>query len=499
MKRHGGALLSSIRIDRTSDRRFSVQLYMALRELLLSGAFNIGDRMPATRTLALEIGVSRTTVIDAIDRLVSEGLLESRVGAGTFVSKTLAAQIRLSGSGKGVEGNVATPRLSRMTVRTSHAFTTRSRLPHKSTPFITALPALDAFPMAQWARLSARHWRKARDQIAGYGEPFGFGRLRSSIAQQLNAARGIKCDPEQIFIVNGAQHAFATIGLMLVNPGEAIWFENPGAVGARNAFLACDARLVPVDIDAEGFCVEDALKKQSDFRLAFVTPSHQQPLGLVMSLARRLALLQAAKDADAMIVEDDYDGEFYYGEQPPPTLKSIDTQERVIYVGTFSKSLFPSLRLGYILSPKGLVESFERLFTTWQSGAPTFNQAIVADFMDEGIFATHVRTMRQIYKERYEALVDSSDRIGEWVDLQSTGGGFHTAGFLRTQIEEADIVAAAAAAGITTAALGRYAIAPYPKTGLVFGFGSTPPEDIRTGMETLGRVMNQLGKERQLV
>jgi len=300
MKRHGGALLSSIRIDKSSDRRISVQLYMALRELLLSGGFKPGDRMPATRTLALEIGVSRTTVIDAIDRLVSEGLLKSRVGAGTYVSEALAAQIGLSDATQGSEGKIAKPRLSRTTERAASSFAPRSWLPHHSTPFITALPALDAFPMAQWARLSARHWRKERDHIGGYGEPFGYGRLRSAIAQQLNAARGIKCDPEQIFVVNGAQHAFSTIGLMLVNPGEAIWFENPGALGARNAFLACDARLVPVDIDAEGFCVEDALAKERDFRLAFVTPSHQQPLGSVMSLARRLALLQAAKDADAM-------------------------------------------------------------------------------------------------------------------------------------------------------------------------------------------------------
>jgi len=499
MKRHGGALLSSIRIDRSSDRRYSVQLYMALRELLLSGALKPGDRMPATRTLALEIGVSRTTVIDAIDRLVSEGLLESRVGAGTYVSEALAAQGGLSGASRGQEGSVAAPRLARTTARAARISAPRSRLPHKSMPFITALPALDAFPMAQWARLSARHWRKDRDHIGGYGEPFGYGRLRSAIAQQLNAARGIKCDPEQIFIVNGAQHAFTTIGLMLVNPGEAIWFENPGALGARNAFLACDARLVPVAIDAEGLCVEDAMDKAPDFRLAFVTPSHQQPLGSVMSLGRRLALLQAARDADAMIVEDDYDGDFYYGEQPPPTLKSIDTQERVIYVGTFSKSLFPSLRLGYILSPQGLVEDFERLFTTWQSGAPTFNQAIVADFMDEGFFATHVRTMRQIYKERYEALFDAARAIGEWVDLRPTHSGFHTAGFLKGSIAESEVVDSAAEAGIRTAPLGRYAIAPFEKKGLVFGFGSTPPEDIRSGMETLGRVMRRLGEGRQLV
>jgi GntR family transcriptional regulator/MocR family aminotransferase len=286
---------------------------------------------------------------------------------------------------------------------------------------------------------------------------------------------------------------------MLVNPGEAVWFENPGAIGARNAFRALDARLVPVEIDSEGFSVDDARAKAPEFRLAFVTPSHQQPLGHVMSLGRRLALLQAAKDADAMIVEDDYDGEFYYGDQPPPTLKSIDTQERVIYVGTFSKSLFPSLRLGFILSPSRLVESFERIFGTWQSGAPTASQAIVAEFMEEGFFATHVRTMRQLYKERYEALFEAGAAIADLIDVQPTHGGFHTIGLLPETGCEERIVEAARDAGIITAPLGRYVISPIQKSGLVLGFGSTPPEDIRNAANTLGKVLRQVCGGRKLV
>ena len=499
MKRHAGAILSSIRIDRNSDRKFSVQLYMGLRDLLLSGVLKPGDRLPATRTLAGEVGVSRTTVIDAIDRLVSEGLLESRVGAGTYVSGELAAQVKLAAVEKGKEEQVSVARLSETAKRAKEAFAPRKRLPNRSAAFITALPALDAFPMAQWARLSARHWRKERDLVAGYGEAFGFGRLRQAIAQQLNAARGIKCVPEQIFIVNGAQHAFSIIGYMLVNPGESVLFENPGAIGARNAFLASGVKLVPVNVDEEGFCIEDGLEKCRDFRLAFVTPSHQQPLGPVMSLGRRLALLKAAKDADAVIVEDDYDGEFYYGVQPPPTLKSIDTQDRVIYVGTFSKSLFPSLRLGYILSPRGLVESFERVFATWQSGVPTFNQAIVADFMDEGFFATHVRTMRQVYRERYETLKQAANCLAGMLDLSETRSGFHTVGYFGADVPEDAVVERARERGVIVAPLSRYAIEPYAKKGIVLGFGSTPPDEIRCATEKLACVLREFPCQRQLV
>lgn len=488
MKRHGGALLSSLRIDKASDRRMSVQLYMGLRDLLLSGGLTPGERLPATRTLALELGISRTTVIDAIDRLVSEGLLESRVGAGTYVSEALQAQ-RMLGSAPTGGGTIAEPRLSQAARHADTGFAPRRRLPHESAAFVTALPALDAFPMAQWARLSARHWRQNRDYVTGYGEPFGYPRLRAAIARQLNASRGIKCDPDQIFVMNGAQHAFSLISAMLVNPGETVWFENPGAIGARNAFVATGAKLVPVGVDEEGIRVQDGLDKAASFRLAFVTPSHQQPLGHVMSLSRRLALLQAAKDADAMIVEDDYDGEFYYGDQPPPTLKSIDTQERVIYVGTFSKSLFPSLRLGFILSPLGLVESFRRVCNAWQSGVPTAIQAIVADFMDEGLFATHVRTMRQIYRERHDTLMDAARTLAGRVDVRPTSSGFHAVGFLNAALSEAEFIARTRARGIVTAGLGRYALTPLGYEGIVLGFGSTPPDDIRAGIDVMRRIL----------
>lgn len=485
MKTNAGALLSSIRIDRDAERKISVQLYMGLKDILLSGGVNPGERLPATRTLAKEIGVSRTTVIDAVDRLTAEGLLEARVGAGTFVSEALAEQRPVAPAALPAEAEAIAPRLSHAATHAQRFFAPRSWLPHKSQAFITALPALDLFPMAHWARLSARHWRTGREDVMGYGQPSGYQGLREAIATHLNAARGIKCDPEQIFIVSGAQQAFFLISALLLNPGDHVWFENPGAIGARNAFVASGADIVPVEVDEEGLSVADGLRKAPHFRLAFVTPSHQQPLGQVMSLKRRLALLRAAEDSDALIVEDDYDGEFYYGSQPQPPLKGIDTQERVIYVGTFSKSLFPSLRLGFILAPRGLTGTFAEVSAAWLSGVPTVTQAIVTDFMNEGLFATHIRLMRRAYKARHDALIEATAALAPKLDVRPASSGLHTVGILPDDADEARIVAAAREKDVIVAPLSRYCATPIGRKGLVLGFGGVTPEEIRRGVDRL--------------
>ncbi|KNX42353.1 HTH-type transcriptional regulatory protein GabR [Roseovarius tolerans] len=485
MKHAAGALLSSIRLDRSLRRSVSVQLYMALRDMILSGALRAADRLPATRTLAKEIGVSRTTVIDAIDRLVAEGMLVSRIGAGTFVSETLDSQTLTAAPRLGADVGGQKPRVSHVISQAQNRYAQRAWLPHKPRAFVTALPALDAFPMAHWARLSARHLRGGRSDVMGYGQPKGLDALRRAIATHLGALKGIKCHPEQVFITSGAQHAFSLIGRLLLNPGDRVWMENPGASGARNAFLSEGAELVPVEVDDQGLVVSDGLAKAPHFRLAFVTPSHQQPLGHVMSLPRRLELLQAAEQAQALIIEDDYDGEFYYGNTPRPALRSIDATGRVIYVGTFSKSLFPSLRLGFALVPERMVEAFERMFDTWASGPSTATQAIVAEFMDEGHFATHIRLMRQLYKARYEALQDAARSLPDTIRLQETTSGFHTPAFFDRRVDEAEVVAQAAAQGVTLAPLGRYCLSAIPQTGLVFGFGCTTPEDIARGIGVL--------------
>ncbi len=493
VKKSGGALLLSVKLDHDSAKPLNTQLCVALRELILSGGLRAGDRLPATRIVAKDLGVSRTTVIDAFARLQSEGLIEPRTGAGTYVSQALEAHrpaTAAAASGRAADG-ARPPRLSRLMARGSQAFF--DRLPHEARAFTTALPAFDAFPMALWSRHVAKYWRAHRDVVLGYGDTQGYMPLRRAIAAHLRANRAIACEPEEVFIVNGAQHGFQLISSILLDPGDKVWFENPGAIGARNCFAAAGAELVPVPVDGEGLVVEDGLARAPWFRLAFVTPSHQQPIGSTMSLRRRLALLSAAEQADAWIVEDDYDGEFCYGGRPPPTLKSADTAGRVLYVGTFSKTLFPALRLGYVLVPPALVEAFDKIVRSFVSGVPSSPQAVVADFMDEGHFAAHIRRMRKLYAERHDALMEAAgEKLAGLLDVKPTNTGLHTVGFLRGGIAESDAADRAWARRVTVVPLRRFSIAPIDRTGLVLGFSGIRPAEIRKAVGTLAEALGEL-------
>jgi GntR family transcriptional regulator/MocR family aminotransferase len=498
VKRAGGALLLSIAIDPQSARPIGTQLYMSLRDLMLSGAIAAGTRLPASRTLAAELGLSRTTVIDAFERLLAEGLVEARVGSGTFVSDALRAErpreVRVAGKPLWLRP----PSLAKTIDWAAGRFGERSRLPHAPRAFVTALPAFDAFPMAQWARLAAKHWRGRREEVMGYGPPFGHAALREAIAGHLRANRGIACEAGQIFILSGAQQAFNLIGTVLLDPGDKVWFETPGAIGARNSLLACGAELVPVPVDEEGLRVEEGLRRARSFRLAFVTPSHQQPLGHVMSLERRLALLRSAEAAGAWIIEDDYDGEFFFGRRPLPTLKSVDRTGLVLYVGTFSKSLFPALRLGFMLVPPALVETFERVSSAYVQGVPTSLQAIVAEFIEEGHFSTHIRRMRRIYEERHAALCDAARHsLAGLLDIVPAESGLHTIGRLPTALSETAIAAAAAARGITVSPIARFSLEPAAVKGLVLGFGGVTPSEIRHGVAALGEVLSGATQQRR--
>lgn len=491
VKRTGGALLLSLDIDRGAPGTISNQLYSAMRDMIHAGGLIAGERLPASRTLANDLNISRTTVINVFDRLISEGLIESRTGAGTYVSDALTATRPVPPEGMDVtdtDRRMRKPRLSRTMAHASENFV--DRLPHKVNAFTTALPAFDAFPSALWARLASKHWRSDQEISMGYSDPRGYFPLRQAIASHLLSNRGITCEPEQIFIVSGAQHAFQLIGTVLLDPNDFVWFENPGAIGARNSLIACGANLLPLPVDQDGLVVESGLRQAPQFRLAFVTPSHQQPLGVSMSLDRRFALLQAADDANAFIIEDDYDGEFRYSGHPPPTLKSIDMTGRVIYVGTFSKTLFPALRLGFILAPPPLVDVFNSVSKALFQGVPSSPQAITADFMQNGHFATHIRRMRKIYAERYQVLFDTAQRhLGGLLDIVPTNTGLHTIGLLPPHIAEEDVAAAALEKNIVVTPISRFCIAPTEVKGLVLGFSGIKPAEIASGVETLADIL----------
>lgn len=492
VKRAGGALLQHIVIDPASGRTIAVQLASGLRSLILGGSLRPGTRLPASRTLAKDLAIARSTVVSAFEQLEAEGLLEMRVGAGSFVTTTLENE-RSAGLAQQRQPHVAPPpeRLARLMDAARGQFV--RRLPHEPRAFTTALPAFDAFPIAQWSRIMAKHWRGDRAAVLGYENPHGHAPLRQAIAQHLGANRGVACDWRQVFVFAGAQQAFTLIASLLVDPGDPVWFEEPGAIGARNCFLAQGARLVPVPVDQNGLRVEDGLGTAPDFRLAFVTPAHQQPLGVKLAPERRQALLQAASRAGAWVVEDDWDGDFCLAGRPQPALKSADHADRVIYVGTFSKSLFPSLRLGYVVAPHALVRTFEMALEGFSSGVPTSVQAAVAEFMAQGHFATHVRRMRKLYAERHDALVEAArEQLAPWLSIQPTTIGLHAVGSLTDGIDAVEIADAAERRGLTIVPVSRFRMdRGTGSQALVLGFAGVPPARIRAGVRTLAEILER--------
>ncbi|MSU90042.1 aminotransferase class I/II-fold pyridoxal phosphate-dependent enzyme [Rhodobacteraceae bacterium 2CG4] len=487
----GGALIPGLRIDRGDRTPITMQLVVALREQILTARLPAGARLPASRTLAHDLGVSRTTAVNAYEQLGAEGLLVSTVGAGTFVSAEVRPQPAPRPNAAAAD---RTPRLARLSREVSDQYFPRLEHPEVPRPFVTGMPAFDAFPMALWARLSGQYWRSPRAQVMSYPDPAGLPALRAAVCQHLRANRGVQCHPDEVFICNGAQEAFTRIGHMLLDPGDPVWLENPGAIGARNSLLSCGAAPVPVPVDAQGLEVAAGLAEAPEFRLAFVTPAHQHPLGVTMSLDRRFELLAAAEAAGAWIIEDDYVGEFHYGRSTPPPLKSIDSGGRVIYVGTFSKALFPAVRLGYIVAPPALVPMFDRTLGAVAHGVSHAMQAIVARFIEDGHFAAHIRRMREIYAQRRDTLLsEAAQHLAGRMDVRPTDTGFHTIGTLPVGgPDETAVSRAAATAGLAATPLGRFALRPLPVRGVTLGFSAVPPPQIARGVRTLATVLDGL-------
>ena len=428
-------------------------------------------------------------MIDAFERLAAGGLVSSRVGAGTFASDALRSERPWPPPAPAkLIPHQKQSRSKAMDIAVGR-FGDRPRLPYAPRAFNTALPAFDAFPMAQWARLAAKHWRGRREDVMGYGAPFGHAGLREAIAAHLPANRGIARESWQIFIVGGAQQAFNLIGSVLLDPGDKVWFENPGAIGARNSLLACGAELVPVPVDASGPQVEEGMRRASDFRLVFATPSHQQPLGHVMSLERRLALLRCAEGAGAWIIEDDYDGEFFFGRRPPDSEEHRSGGRRDL-CRDLQQIALPALRLGFMLVPPSLVDIFEKVSASFVHGVPSSVQAMVAEFIEEGHFAAHIRRMRRIYEERHAALCETAAReLGGALDVMPTESGLHTTGHLRGNLSEIAVARAAAERDIVVSPIARFSIEPTGIKGLVLGFGGVAPPAIRSGIAVLGEVL----------
>nr|WP_244867873.1 PLP-dependent aminotransferase family protein [Vannielia litorea] len=458
-----------------------MQLTTRLRDLILSGALPPGTRLPATRVLARDHGVSRTTAVTVYEQLASEGMVSSHVGAGTYVSEEVRPHAPAAPAPEGV---------SHVTKDLTERYFPRLDHPRTPRPFVTGMPAFDAFPMAQWARMQAKYWRGSRAGLMSYPEAAGLPALREAICQHLRANRGLSCAPGEVFVFAGAQDAFVQIAQILLEPGDAVWIENPGAIGARNAFLSRGARLVPVPVDGQGIDIAAGRAAEPKFRAAFTTPAHQHPLGVPMSRDRRFELLEEAEMAGAWVIEDDYVGEFHYGRAPLPPLKALDAGGRVIYVGTFSKALFPAIRLGYAVVPPGLSEVFTRTLEAAAHGVSHSVQAVAAAFIEEGRFSAHIRRMRDLYRDRRDALLEAAQsHLGGLLNVQPTETGFHTVGYFPQPRDEVAVAEAARAEGLATAPLSRFALAPIAQQGLTLGFSAVPRIELQRGVERLANAL----------
>ena len=391
-----------ITLDEKSKTPLYRQLYNSLRKAILSGQLAPGTRLQSSREISKELGVSRNTVVNAFEQLLAEGYLEGQVGSGTYVSRALPEELLnvkpMTRSTKSAGSK--DPGLSERGKVFAAFAQSVPRSPEKVRAFQSGVPALDAFPFETCSKLASKHWRRPANSLLGYGEPQGHAPLRRVIASYLGVARAVRCAPEQVIIVDGAQMAFDLIARVLLDPGDTAWMEEPGYLGARAALIASGARLVYVPVDEEGLDIAAGTRLDANARLIYVTPSHQFPLGMTMSLPRRLALLEWASRAGAWVMEDDFDSEYRYEGRPIASLQGLDTDGRVVYIGTFSKFLFPSLRLGYIVAPPALVDAFISARAMVGRHSPSVEQAILTDFIEEGHFGRHIRRMRTLYAER---------------------------------------------------------------------------------------------------
>jgi GntR family transcriptional regulator / MocR family aminotransferase len=496
-KRSTGAIITGIGLARDGPIPLHRQLYEELREAILTRRLAPGMRLPSTRTLASELGISRYTAVDAFRQLCAEGYLEGKVGAGTCVARTLPDDL-LRPAPPATSAwrplRERRPRSQRSDVQMALGrplLCTRRGQPRHSQPFQVGVPALDAFPGDHWGRLVARYARAMPVSMRGYQDPAGYAPLRRAIASYLAAARGVHCTAEQVIVVSGSQQGIALTAQVLLNPGEAVWMEDPGYLGAKGALLGAGARLIPVPIDAEGLEVEAGNARCPGARLAFVTPSHQCPLGVTMSLRRRLAVLEWAREAGAWIIEDDYDSEYRYVGRPLAALQGLDTAGRVIYSGTFSKVLFPALRLGYLVVPRDLLEAFTaaRLFADMHP--PPLEQAVLAEFMTEGHFARHIRRMRLLYAERQAALVETARSLSDWLDVRPSEAGMHLLGWLPGGSDDQAIAQLVARHLVITHPLSHYYIEPSEQRALLLGYASVPIPAIREGVRRLATAFAQ--------
>jgi len=490
MKRISASFLPPVALACGTKTPMYRQLYDWFRKAIIDGQLRPGQRVPSTRGLADELKISRIPVLNAYEQLLAEGYFETFVGAGTCV----AASIPDDSPGpqsvkarKGIQGaveNVGPRRLSRRGLALA-------RVPAQSWldnmgAFRVSLPALDHFRIGVWSKLVARHSRRPPRGSMAYGGAMGYLPFREVIAEYLGAVRGVRCESSQILVTTGSQQGLQLSAQVLLDPKDRVCMEEPGYPGARQAFVTAGAQLIPVPVDDEGINVAELIRRGRNARAVYVTPSHQYPIGMTMSATRRMLLLNWAVRSGAWIIEDDYDSEYRFGSRPIASLQGLDTDARVIYIGTFSKVLFPALRLGYVVVPVDLVPAFSAARDAADIFSSTLYQAVLTDFIREGHFARHIRRMRMLYMDRRRTLVNAIQKeLGDLIEVIGAEAGMHLVALLSRGINDVAVSRNAAQRGISAMPLSVCYSKPPARGGLILGYGGANAHQIHDGVGKL--------------
>ena len=470
-----------------------IQLYEQVRDLILNGRLESGSRLPSTRTLAVEIGVSRTTTISAYELLTSEGYLEGRVGSGAFVADVLPETV-LSGLDPGAKSDRRSPPAGLIDGSAGQDSLTHGLKPRPRS-FDPGLPEEREFPIAEWQRLIARSHRRLGSDWLFTRYHGGYPQLREAISDHLRSMRGLYCTPDQVFVTSGAREAGDLLARVLVPRDECVWIEDPGYPTIIETMRANGATVAAVRVDEEGFDVERASREHPRARLAFVTPSRQYPLGMTLSLSRRLALIDWAQREQGWIVEDDFDSEYRYAGRPLASLMSLDDAGRVIYLGSFSKVMFNGLRLGWLVVPGDLVSAFAKAQAEYGSLAAIVAQPALAEFITSGRFSAHIRRMRKLYALRQRHLVAEIQRLcGDQLHTSPQDGGMHLvaklAPSLAERISDTEICARAVAEGVGVRPLSQFFQTEPREQGLVLGYASVNETEITSGIKKLAEIVS---------
>jgi len=455
-------------------------LYESLRQSILEGRLDLGARLPTTRELAREYDLARGTVVTAFENLKAEGYVHATVGSGTFVACELPDSLMIAPRARGTS-NGTKRRLSAAARRIQPLF---GYAEGRAPAFRLGQPALDQFPTTLWAQVASRRMRMASAKLLLGCDAMGHLPLRKAIAEYLVTARGVRCTADQVAIVSGTLEALGIVARLLVDPGERVVLEEPGYAGARLALEAMGARIANVPVDDDGLVID--ARRMKGARLVYVTPAHQYPLGVSMSVSRRLALLDWARAEGATIFEDDYDSEYRYCGPPMPSMQGLDQADRVVFSGSFSKVLFPSLRLAYVVLPPDLVEPFAATISVTSRHAPVLDQAVLADFIEGGHFGRHIRRMREVYAGRHAALMEGAREMKDLFEVCTIEAGLQTVGALADGIDAEEVATRAAERGIE--------VKPVGTRRLLLGFAAVEPAETRRGLRVLREVIESVAR-----